>query len=550
MSAPRFELLGSDAVLVRFGDRIDAALNRRVHAFAARLRAQRPDWLLDLVPAYASLGVYFDPTRMSADDPHATAIDWLRQIDDADAEDLSAGTLHEIPVCYGGEYGQDLLTAAVALGLTADALVARHSAAVYTVAMIGFAPGFPYLLGLDPALTLPRLTTPRADVPAGSVAIGGAQTGIYPRSSPGGWRLLGRTPLPLFDAQRTEPSLLQPGDRVRFVPIDAENFRHAGGSRAMSRASTTYWEVLSPGLQTTVQDCGRHGWRHLGVCRAGAMDPRALALANRLVGNDADAAGLEITLRGPRLRLARACRIALVGATVQARWNDEPLPMGRPLLLPPGELRLGSVRDGARCWLAVAGGIDLPLQLGSRSTDLRGGFGGLQGRALLAGDRLPLAAVKLPTTRQPQFPDWWIDPDDPWTRQAGLLRYLPVDPALPTLTDSWRVHANSNRQGLRLQGTALASMANSGVSEPVAVGTLQLPPDGQPILLLADAQTVGGYPRLGHVIACDLARAAQLRPGDAVRFEAVTPEQAQQAQRDASHRHARLLQAIAQKLPA
>jgi biotin-dependent carboxylase-like uncharacterized protein len=314
------------------------------------------------------------------------------------------------------------------------------------------------------------------------------------------------------------------------------------------------WQVLSPGVQTTVQDQGRHGMRHLGVARAGAMDPAALAMANRVVGNDEGDAGLEIALQGPRLRLSRACRIALTGAALTAWWNDVPLPMGRPLDLPAGELKLGAVRGGLRAWLAVAGGIDTSLVLGSRSTDLRGGFGGEDGRTLSAGDRLPIGdggSIRL-RAQAPAFPAWWIDVDDPWMADRHVLRYVPSsDPVASALSaQGWRTHADSNRQGLRLTGAVLVAGAGHGVSEPVAVGTLQLPPDGQPILLLADAQTVGGYPRLGHVIACDLGRAAQLRPGEPVHFEPVTREQARSLAREHAHRLARLRIAIAQRLQA
>ena len=309
------------------------------------------------------------------------------------------------------------------------------------------------------------------------------------------------------------------------------------------------WEVLSPGLQTTVQDQGRTGWRHLGVARAGALDPSALALANRLVGNAESCAGLEIVLQGPRLHLPRPSLIALVGAHVQASWNDVPLPMGRPIHLPAGELKLGAVRDGARTWLAMTGGMDVAPTLGSRSTDLRGGFGGHEGRVLRAGDLLP-AGSSADAAAQPRFPAWWIDPDDPWTVDRHVLRYVPLHHAAASAlgTQRWRVHPNSNRQGLRLDGAPLEAQDGSGVSEPVAVGTLQLPPDGQPILLLADAQTVGGYPRIGHVVACDLGRAAQLRPGESVHFEPIDLRQARALSLGHQHRLARVRLAIAQRL--
>ncbi len=227
MITARFEALAGNVWLIHLGTTADAATNTQVHALAARIRTQCPAWLHDLVPAYTSLGVFFDSDRIDAD----TALDWLRMQCRADIETTAAkpSRIIEIPVSYGGTHGEDLDAAANELGIAPAELIARHAEATYTVAMIGFAPGFPYLSGLDPTLALSRLATPRTRVPAGSVAIGGAQTGIYPRESPGGWRLLGRTPLRLFDPQRDPPSLLAPGDRVRFVAIDADTFTRLEG---------------------------------------------------------------------------------------------------------------------------------------------------------------------------------------------------------------------------------------------------------------------------------------------------------------------------------
>jgi KipI family sensor histidine kinase inhibitor len=219
LEAIHVEPLADDALLMRLGDRIDSATNARVHALCERIRARPPAWLRDLVPAYASVGAFFDPLAVEAD--HVDR--WLRAQLEALPVDIAAtrdARTVEIPVAYGGEAGPDLESAAAELGMTPTQLARRHAAGHYTVAMIGFAPGFPYLLGLDPALALPRLATPRTVVPAGSVGIGGAQTGIYPRESPGGWRVIGRTPLALFDPTREPPALLAPGDRVRFVAVE------------------------------------------------------------------------------------------------------------------------------------------------------------------------------------------------------------------------------------------------------------------------------------------------------------------------------------------
>ncbi|MDR7099097.1 KipI family sensor histidine kinase inhibitor [Lysobacter niabensis] len=219
LEAIQVESLADDALLMRLGDRIDSATNARVHALCERIRARPPAWLRDLVPAYASVGAFFDPLAVEAD--HVGR--WLRTQLEALPIDIMAtrdARTVEIPVTYGGDAGPDLESAAAELGMTPTQLARRHAAGEYTVAMIGFAPGFPYLLGLDPALALPRLATPRTVVPAGSVGIGGAQTGIYPRESPGGWRVIGRTPLALFDPTREPPALLAPGDRVRFVAVE------------------------------------------------------------------------------------------------------------------------------------------------------------------------------------------------------------------------------------------------------------------------------------------------------------------------------------------
>lgn len=216
--APSIEALGDAALLVRLGEAIDPALNRSVHALAACLRATRPGDVLDIVPAYASVAVVFAPGR----DPQAARASvgaWIaRAIDEWSAPPLSArggaaGDAIEIPVHYDGP---DLEEIAAHVGMDVQELVRRHVAATYTVAMLGFAPGFPYLLGMDPALAMPRRPTPRAEVPGGSVGIADAQTGIYPQASPGGWRLLGRTDARLFTPDAERPTLLRPGDRVRF----------------------------------------------------------------------------------------------------------------------------------------------------------------------------------------------------------------------------------------------------------------------------------------------------------------------------------------------
>lgn len=229
MRAPLIKPLGEDVLLLRFAERIDIRTNRRVHALATKLQALRPPWLREIVPAYASLALQLDLDAFAVEtfapdaaDPLAVAETWLRGVLVDFIEDLVPATSRriEIPVRYGGVHGRDLAALAQHANMSIAQVVERHCAVEYSVAMLGFAPGFPYLLGLDPTLQIPRLATPRVKVPAGSVAIGGAQTGIYPREGPSGWRVIGHTALALFDARRESPSVLQPGDRVRFIAAD------------------------------------------------------------------------------------------------------------------------------------------------------------------------------------------------------------------------------------------------------------------------------------------------------------------------------------------
>ena len=220
----RIEPLGDRAVQIVLGDAPDETTRRRIAAAAGRVRGVAG--VTECVPGFTSLTVHYDPLRIAA--PLEFTLPALLERLEAAGD---AGRLVEIPVCYGGDFGPDLEAVAALHGLAADEVVRLHTAAEYRVHLIGFVPGFPYLGGLDARLHTPRLDAPRTAVPAGSVGIGGAQTGVYPIESPGGWRLIGRTPTAIFDARRDPPALLRAGDRIRFRAVDAGSFRRleAGG---------------------------------------------------------------------------------------------------------------------------------------------------------------------------------------------------------------------------------------------------------------------------------------------------------------------------------
>jgi biotin-dependent carboxylase-like uncharacterized protein len=288
-------------------------------------------------------------------------------------------------------------------------------------------------------------------------------------------------------------------------------------------------EVLRPGLLDMVMDLGRPGFRSQGVPEGGAADAPAMMLANRLLGNADNAAALELLLRGPILRFPKGGRIALTGANMRARLNGAPVAWWRALEIPAGgELELGQASNGLRGYLAVAGGIEAPLVLGSRSTFLPGGFGGWQGRALKASDRLPVKNADAIRTGVASI-----------VSRDGPLRVLPgpqlsefSDAALKLLAASeFAVSADANRLGLRLSGPSLQYAGSELASQAVLPGAVQVPPDGQPIVLGWDGPVTGGYPVIAGVITADLHRLAQLRPGDRLRFSFVTLGQAHAAWR-------------------
>jgi len=321
--------------------------------------------------------------------------------------------------------------------------------------------------------------------------------------------------------------------------------------------------VLKPGLLTTLQDRGRFGHAALGVGSSGAMDGVALRLANALAGNDDGAAALEISLLGPRLRFDSDAAIALAGAEFAVRLDGRPIAMWQPLAVRAGsELDLGAARPGARGYLAVAGGFAVEPILDSRASDVNAGLGPLGGRPLRAGDVLDLGRTRDGRDPGPpakdRHPPWSLDPR-PWfdadpARPIRLVRGKHFDAldavSRTTLFEaSFRIEADSNRVGFRLDGARLALAGPLElVSEPAAFGTVQLPPSGQPIVLMAEHPPTGGYPRIAQVAAIDLPRLAQRRPGERVRFREIGLDEAQTRYLAREHALARLIDTIAARL--
>lgn len=524
----RITPLGDTAALAE----VSGACRERITAALAACDAAPHPAVTEVVAGFESIAAHFDGRSTS----YAEVSTWLSdRLGEQRAADRTSPRCVEIPVCYDGE---DLAAVAERARIGVEDVIELHRGADYRVRVVGFAPGFPYLEGLPRDLHTPRRATPRTRVPAGSVAIGGPYTGLYPSESPGGWNLIGRTPVSLFDSRSESPALLQPGDQVRFKPVDclAERPTDAGDARPRIAEGGVIARVVQPGVQTTMQDLGRPGWQRLGVSPSGAMDRRSLRLANWLVDNDDNAAVIEATLVGPVLEFRDAATVAITGATV----SD--LPNGRPLVLRSGDtLDLRRITGGARCYLSVAGGWLAPPTLGSASTDTHGKVGG---PTLASGDVLGRASHD---THVSAAKDWALAPESTAANRPIRVLLGPQtvrfgDRSLKTfLTEPFRVSPQSNRTGVRLIGPRIETADRSELpSRPVVFGAIQVPADGQPIVLGADRQTLGGYPVIACVATVDLPRVGQLAPGDEVRFTEIDLAAAERL-RDDDDRRLRVL---------
>ena len=291
--------------------------------------------------------------------------------------------------------------------------------------------------------------------------------------------------------------------------------------------------VESPGLLTTVQDSGRFGYEQFGVVQSGAMDLPALQAANVLVGNAPNTAGLEITLTGPVLVFEEPAVFAVTGARFALTLDAQPIETGRAYAAAAGaRMAFGSLLDGCRAYFAVAGGFALPEVLGSLSTSVRHRLGGYEGRALRKGDRLPLRRPGLlpgPLSRRVLPAGFFGAPDRPVRVLPGPQDDRFTERGLRTfLSSPYTVLQDSDRMGCRLSGEKIEHLTDGNIlSDGIAPGSVQVPTDGQPIVMLADRQTVGGYTKIATVISVDLPRLAQSRPGDRLRFAAVSLAQAQ-----------------------
>jgi KipI family sensor histidine kinase inhibitor len=506
-----FTDLRDGLVLVDFPGLSDDAANRAAVALARELGPLRARGLWDAVPAARTLLLSFDALRLT----HAEVRRAVSRTRASDAAAVPTRTL-EIPAVFDGP---DLEEIAAAARLPTRAFVEAYAAAEYRVAFLGFSPGFAYLTGLPERLRTPRLPTPRLRVPAGSLAIGGAWTGIYPASTPGGWRLIGRTSVRLFDPSRTPPALFSSGDRVRFTAAASlEDVNRPVRSSDVS--ARPLFRVLRPGLWSAVVGPPRRGLAASGVPQGGPMDSRSAARANAAAGGPYDAAVLEMAVEGAELAALAAAVVAVAGAAMPLTCGGSPRPHGQPFAVAAGDrLTFGRAREGMHTYLAVGDGLREPdgvvttrrlerQDVVFAAVPRRGGESGAS--SLLdepeAAAAHPLGLRAIPGPHEAMFTPESVD---------------------AFFAGEWRVSPQSDRRGLRLEGRPLAHAGPAEV-EPVgaAPGSVQVPGGGTPIVLGPDGPVTGGYPRIATVIGADLPLLGQAAPGETIRFIRSTLDEA------------------------
>ena len=491
--------------------------------FYAALSASPLEHQTDVVAAARTVLVTFDsPTATTK------AVDVLAAYTPA-AADMGTPRDINIDVRYDGE---DVEALASSLGMSTAELIEWHTSTTWVAAFGGFAPGFTYCVPEDAsrALEIPRRDSPRTAVPAGAVALAGEFSAVYPRTSPGGWQLIGTTATPMWDSTATPPALVAPGDRVHYraadtLPADTQTAR----KHLATPPRRPVFTLDDAGLQTLYQDLGRQGNGNLGVTTSGSTDRASARTANAAVGNKRNATLLE-NVGGLTLTALAETVICVTGADADITVGGRPAPLATPTIVPAGaEVVVKPARLGFRTYIAVRGGLIADTELDSAATDMLSGLGP---KPLAAGDTIAMSLTPPQSANSLLTNPLRVERDG--ADVVGVVRcvlgprddWFDADAVERFFNTTFTVTGDSNRVGLRLESDAPLTRSRDGElpSEGMVAGSVQIPPSGQPVLFLRDHAVTGGYPVIATVINEDVDIAAQLPPGGKLRFERYTLE--------------------------
>ena len=537
-----------DSVQIQFSQKICEEVNAQITALVENLKGYTSDIpeVIEIVPTYCAVTVYFDSKKLKQSTLIKIIEEVVEKTEILKTDSQKSGRIVEIPVCYEDEFAPDLVDVAKYTGLSKEEVIKLHHSKDYLIYMLGFLPGFPYLGGMDELLETPRLETPRTKIPAGSVAIGGKQAGLYPSDSPGGWRIIGRTPLKVFDQNRNPACLYQAGDRIRFVPISKKQFEKMAAASSDGNASfrpraksenqkyicTGGIKILEPGLLTTVQDKGRFGFQHQGIGPGGVMDAESFALGNAILGNEENAACIEATALGPSIKFILPCEFVITGGACNAMIDDKPVSMNRRYMAQTGSiLKCGFITKGLRTYICFKGGILVPEIFGSRATNLKSKSGGYFGRKLRTGDEIAIGdmvkkgkaelvvgADNMPLPVLQQMPSSNSEPLVLKCTKGSQYSDFPVDVVSQFQNVLFTVLPESDRMGIRFSGESLNCGKTDIISDAIPFGAVQITSAGLPVVMAADRQTTGGYAKIASVTCHSMSLLSQAVPGTKVIF--------------------------------
>lgn len=555
--------LGDSALTIELGYTINENINHRVLAIAYYMRDLEFVGVLDIMSAYASVSVIYDICEIRKNYTSATRY-LTEQIElailNCDFTVTSQIKVVEIPVCYDVSLGIDLIEMSLEKKMSITDIIAAHTSKLYRVYLIGFLPGFPYMGIVDESIATPRKKSPRTKIEAGNVGIADAQTGIYPSDSPGGWNIIGKTPLKMFDAKKEYPVFLQPGDDVQFKQISLEQFRELKEESEKTNEklelsqpspSTSTLSVIKSGTADSIQDLGRFGFQHLGINPTGVMDRIAAQTANFLVGNVADEAVLECHFPACSIVFHKSILIAISGGDFTPTLDEKEIKLNTPIYVQRGAtLNFKKWKNGARTYIAVKNGFEIEKWLGSYSTNLKANAGGFNGRNLKKDDQIKVKSdshdvgLKMKSEKQDDsffnfhfsiFP-WHVEIDNLYAFEeieilvGNDFETLTDDSQQKLFSNEFLITMRSDKMGYRLLSDPLI-MKNENrslLSSGVTLGTMQLLPTGQIIILMSDHQTTGGYPKIGHVASASFAALAQTPINKKIRFKLINIEEAEE----------------------